>query len=139
MQSRKSILYILLLFCGGCAHKSPSPVVAVVLVNNGQSVKFSGLDYAIIGEISRDSSKELWQKLIPVFRMPADTDLKSYQPVQPGSYQLADRAVVFTPDTPFLKGRAYFMRYYQFGGDTMWDYVEGKKRLGRAPHTDLIF
>jgi hypothetical protein len=131
--------FILVLCFIGCTHKSPPRAVKVTLVNNGRSVKFSGLDVAIIGEISRDSSKGLWQQLIPVFRMPADTDLKSYQPVQPGGYQLANGAVVFTPDTPFIKGRAYFMRYYQFGGDNIWDYVEGKKRLGRAPHTDLSF
>jgi len=136
----KKLAFLFLIVCMGCGPKPKAPVIKVVMTDNGQSVKFTGLDNAIIGEISRDSSKGLWQGLIPVFRMPADTDLKSYQPVQPGTYRLTDKTIVFTPDTPFVKGRTYFMRYYHFGGtDNMWDYVRGKTKLGRISHTDLVF
>ena len=132
--------FLFLLLCFGCSQKSKTSVVKVDVVDSGRSVKFTGLDNAIMEEISRDSSKGIWQALIPVFRMPADTDLKSYQPAQPGTYRLQDKAIVFTPDTPFVKGRIYFMRYYRFGGtDNMWDYVRGKSKLGRIPYTDLVF
>jgi len=136
----KKISGLLLVLCFACTPGPYAPPVKVSLTDSGGSVKFSGLDNAIIGEISRDSSKGLWQALIPVFRMPADTDLKNYQPVQSGTYRLKDKTIVFTPDTPFVKGRTYFMRYYHFGGtDNMWDYVRGKSKLGRIPHTDLVF
>ncbi|MDP9048657.1 MAG: hypothetical protein M3N14_11005 [Bacteroidota bacterium] len=134
------IVFIAFLLCLGCSHKQNVLPVKADLVDNGRSVKFSGLDYAIVSEINRDSTAGLWQGLIPVYRMPADTDVKDYQPVQPGKYRLRDRAVVFTPDTPFVKNQTYFMRYYKFdGGEDVWDLVKGKKKLGRPHYIDLIF
>jgi len=136
---KKQVL-LLLLFCFGCAQKPKVLVVHINLVNNGQSIKFTGMDYAIISEINRDSVPGIWQSLVPVYRMPADTDMKSYQPVQPGVYQLKDSSVVFTPDTPFVKNQTYFVRYYQFGeGNSIWDFIKGKKRPGSTHYTDLIF
>ncbi|MDB5132314.1 MAG: hypothetical protein JWR02_2063 [Mucilaginibacter sp.] len=136
----KKPVWIFLVLCFGCSHKPQLPAVKVTLVDNGRSVKFTGLDYAVISEISRDSTAGLWQGLIPVYHMPADTDLEDYQPVQPGKYELKDRAIVFTPDTPFVKGHTYFMRYYQFdGGEDIPDFIKGKKKLGRPHYIDLIF
>jgi hypothetical protein len=132
--------WIILLLCLGCSPKPQPAVIKVTLVDSGRSVKFAGLDYAVISEINRDTAAGLWQGLIPVYRMPADTDVKDYQPVQPGKYALKDKAVIFTPDTPFAKNQTYFMRYYRFdSGDNTWDFITGKKKLGHPGHTDLIF
>jgi hypothetical protein len=136
----KKPVYIFLVLCFGCSQKHEAPAVKVTIVDSGRSVKFTGLDYAVLSEIARDTAAGLWQGLIPVYRMPADTDMKDYQPVQPGKYQLRDRAVVFTPDTPFTKSQTYFMRYYQFdGGDDVWDFIKGKRKLGQQRYIDLIF
>ena len=130
----------LLLLCLGCTTKTKTPAIQISLINNNRSIKFKGLNYAILSEINRDSTPGVWQNLIPVYRMPADTDMKNYQQAQPGLYQLKDSAVVFTPDTPFAKGQTYFIRYFQFDeGDNKWDYIRGKKKLGEIPHIDLIF
>jgi hypothetical protein len=134
----KRLGWLLVIICFGCTPKPKAPVVHISLTNNRQSVKFTGLDYAIISEINRDSAS--WQSLLPLYRMPTDTDLKNYQPAQPGRYVLKDSAIVFTPDTPFLKGQAYFMRYYQFGErNTPLDYIRGRTKLGTAHYVDLIF
>jgi len=115
-------------------------MVRISLVNNKQSVEFKGLDYAVIHEIARDSSNQVWQSLIPVYKMPADTDMKSYQPVQPGNYRLKDSAVVFTPDTPFTKGQVYFVRNYRLGESVgAIDFIKGRTQPGRTHFTDLIF
>jgi hypothetical protein len=136
----KKLFCLFLLFCFGCGHQPKSPTVHINLFNNNRSVKFKGLDYAIISEINRDSIQGAWQSLIPVYRMPADTDLKDYQPAQPGVYKIADSAVVFSPDTPFIKGKTYFMRYYQFGeGRSISGYIRGRNKLQDMPYTDLIF
>ncbi|MDF2430668.1 MAG: hypothetical protein JWP44_299 [Mucilaginibacter sp.] len=130
----------MLLFCTGCAHQPAPSAVHIGLVNNNHSVRFMGLNYTVVSDINRDSVPDIWQGLIPVFRMPADTDMKDYQPVQPGKYQLRDSSIVFTPDTPFKKGQVYFIRYYRFEeGQGIWDFVKNKKRLGKAQYTDLIF
>jgi hypothetical protein len=136
---KKSAL-IIILFCFGCKSIPKPPAVHISPVNNNRSIKFTGLDYAIMGEISRDSVADIWENLLPVYRMPADTGLKDYQPIQHGLYQLKDSAIVFTPDTPFIKGQTYFIRYYQFGGgNNIWDLIKSKKRLGSMHYIDLVF
>jgi hypothetical protein len=136
---KKAALCFIIL-CFGCTHRSKAPVARISLVNNNQSVKFTGLDGAIMGEINRDSVPDIWQNLLPVYRMPADTDLKDYQPVQHGVYKLTGNAVVFTPDTPFAAHKSYFMRYYQFeGGTNIWDFIKGKKKLRGTRYVDLVF
>ncbi|MDB5087994.1 MAG: hypothetical protein JWR09_1988 [Mucilaginibacter sp.] len=134
----KKSAWVLLLFCFACTSKPKAPVVHISLTDSNRSVKFKGLDYAIVSEIGRDSIPGMWESLLPVYRMPADTDLKNYQPVQHGRYTLKDSAVIFTPDTAFIKGQTYFMRYYQFKGENVWDYIKGKKRLGTVGYSDLV-
>jgi len=133
----KKTLWLLLIFCFGCSLKPKAPAGHISLINNHHSIKFSGPDYSIISEINRDTATHIWESMLPVYRMPADTDMKDYQPVQHGTYLLKDSAVVYTPDTPFVKGKTYFMRYYQFKGDNIWDYIKGKKKLGAAHYIDL--
>jgi hypothetical protein len=136
----KKAAWILLLFCFGCSRTEKVPAIHILLINNKQSVKITGLNVAVMNEIARDSSNEIWQSLIPVYRMPADTDMKDYQPVQPGKYLRTDSALVFTPDTPFVQGKTYFLRFYQFAeGSGINDFIKGRKRLGQTRYTDLIF
>jgi hypothetical protein len=132
--------WLLILLCLGCKHQSQTAVLHIGLVDSGRSLKIKGFGVAIAAEINRDTSTGVWETLLPVYRMPADTDMKNYQPVQPGSYLLKDSIIVFTPDTPFVKGQTYFMRCYQFGGgSSAWDYVKGKKRPGSMHYVDLGF
>lgn len=128
----------LLLFLSACTNKPKAPLVHVSLTDGNKSLRFTGLDLAVVNEINRDSVPEAWESLVPVFRLPKDTDLKNYQPVQHGRYVLKDTAVIFTPDTPFVKGQDYFIRCYRFEGNGIWDYIQGKKRLGEAPYTDVV-
>jgi hypothetical protein len=123
-----------------CSPEKHPPVMHISLINGNRSVRFNGLDQAVMQEIARDSSANIWQSLVPVYRMPADTDLKNYQPVQPGIYKLKDSTLVFTPDTPFVKGQVYFVRNYLFGeGLSLKDYVRGVNKPGKLHFTDLIF
>jgi hypothetical protein len=137
----KLVLLLLIVACFACTPKKPdTAMVSISLVNNKQSVLFKGLDYAVTREIGRDSSNQVWQSLIPVYKMPADTDMKSYQPVQPGKYILKDSAVVFTPDTPLAQGQVYFVRNYKLGESvSAVDFIKGRTQPGRTHFTDLIF
>lgn len=128
------------MLCFGCTHKSGKINIVTSLVDSNRSLKISGFDRAIIGDIGRDTTIGIWQSLLSVYKMPADTDLKDYQDAQPGSYKVRDSVVVFTPDTPFKKSQAYFLRYYQYDKVTdAWDYIKYKKRPGALSYTDLIF
>lgn len=136
----KKIWLLLIFSCAGCSSKPDAPVIHVGMINDKHAVKISGLDNAVLQEISRDSAGSAWQSLIPVYRMPADTDLKSYQPVQPGVYQVKDGAIVFTPDTPFVANQAYFVRYYKFDtGNKVTDFIMGHTKPGSLHYSDLVF
>ncbi|MDB5005258.1 MAG: hypothetical protein JWQ34_3483 [Mucilaginibacter sp.] len=135
----KNYAWILLLFCWGCKHEAPATVVHISLINNSQSLKITGIDPVIMNDINRDTANR-WQSLFAIFRLPADTDMKDYQPIQPGHYQLKDSVLIFTPDTPFVKHQPYFVRYYNYADNkSIWDYVQGKTSKGRLHYTDLIF
>jgi hypothetical protein len=131
---------VLLFFNIGCTtNKNNNNAVQVGFENNKQAVRISGLDNAVIHEINRDPAGGNWQSLLPVYRMPADTDLKNYQPVQPGTYQIKDNAVIFTPDTPFMAHQTYFVRYYKFdAGNKVSDFIMGHNRPGSLHYSDLI-
>jgi hypothetical protein len=136
----KKTVYALFLICLSCTSKPDKTNVQISLINNNSAVKLKGLDYGIISEINRDSVPGAWQSLIPVYKLPTDTDLKDYQPAQPGVYKIIDSAVVFTPDTPFINGKTYFMRYHKFDeGHSTMDYIKGSARLHNAHYRDLIF
>ncbi len=136
----KKIWLLLVLFCVSCSNTSKSPVIHIVKIDKERSVKISGLDVAVMQDIARDSSGANWQGLIPVYKMPVDTDMKNYQPVQPGIYHIANDAVIFTPDTPFVSHQTYFVRYYKFdSGNKLTDFIGGRNRPGSLHYIDLTF
>ncbi|MHB8207108.1 hypothetical protein [Mucilaginibacter sp.] len=137
---KKSIFIIILLIAVGCKRKDTPPAIQISLVDSNKHLKVSGLDYAIMQDINRDTTTNVWQNLIQIYRMPADTDMKDFQPIQPGKYAVKDSAVVFIPDTPFNPHQTYFMRYYQYDkGSTAWDYIKNHQKPGKKQYQDLIF
>jgi hypothetical protein len=135
------LLVVIGLALSACTkQRSASNIVHIALTNNKQSLRFTGLGSEVVSELAQDSSAQVWQSLVPVYKMPADTDLKAYQNAQPGKYVVADSVVVFTPDTPFVKGQAYFVRWYRYdAGKRSSDYISGAKQVGKQQFTDLIF
>ena len=130
-----SIIALLLLF--GCSPDSKKIDFKIVL-QNGSALKITGPDSLILNEIQRDSGA--WQTIFPVYRMPADTDMKDFQRPQPGAYRRVVNAILFTPDTPFVNGQTYFLRSFQFGeGKSTWDIIRHKQKLGSQAYTDLTF
>jgi hypothetical protein len=131
---------MILLIAPGCKQKDATPAIQIMLIDSNKCLKISGLDYAIMQDINRDTTAKIWQNLIQVYHMPVDTDLKDFQPVQPGRYMVKDSAVIFTPDTPFNPHLTYFMRYYQYDkGGTAWDYIKNHQKPGKKSYYDLIF
>ncbi len=136
-------LIFLTLFSIGCSTSSNQPKTNQIKINltpDKHSLKITGLDPLIVQDINRDSSGGNWQSLVPVFKMPADTDLKNYQPIQPGKYLVTDSVVLFTPDTPFIAQQTYFVRYYKYDANSKAsDFILGHNKLGSLHYTDLIF
>lgn len=132
---------LFVIICCACnTNTANAPLVKINLTSDKHSLKITGLDPLIVQDINRDSSAGNWQSLVPVYKMPADTDLKNYQPIQPGKYAVADSVVTFTPDTPFAAAQTYFVRYYKYDANSKAsDFILGKNKLGSLHYTDLIF
>ena len=110
------------------------------LDSSRQTLKITGLSNAIVQDIYRDTTANKWQQLIQVYRMPADTDMKDFQPVQPGKYWVKDSLIFFTPDTPFVQQQTYFVRQYHYDEEkSIWGFIKGERRAGKTNYTDLIF
>lgn len=137
---RRWCIYLSALIMLGCAkNKHDIYTIHISLTNSNHSLKITGIDSVILNDIDRDTAKN-WESLFAISRLPADTDLKDYQPTQPGKYRVSQGSVVFTPDTPFVKQQVYFLRYYKHGGDKdIWDYVRRGTKPGQLRYTDLIF
>jgi hypothetical protein len=134
------LLLLLIGVCFSCTTKTKTPALHISLDGNRQTLKVAGLDKVIVREIDRDTSTNKWQQLISVYRMPSDTDMRDFQPVQPGKYWVKDTLVFFTPDTPFLHRQPYFIRYYHYNDEPgIWGFIKGKRRVGKINYTDLIF
>jgi len=134
----KKLFPILLLLCAGCSH--PQPVkIKVALIAKKSVLAISGIDSVILNDIARDSDAS-WQSLFPVYRMPADTDMKDYQNEQPGHYWVNKGALLFMPDTAFKLRQSYFLRYYDYAaGKDAWDYIKNNNHKGAATYLDYTF
>ena len=136
---KKAILVFVIILLG-CGSKHHHNVIKIALADSGRSLEVTGIAEDILQEINRDTVTTVWQTLVPVYHMPADTDMKDFQRPQPGKYLVNGSAILFTPDTPFVKQKIYFVRYYQYGeGNTEWDFLKQQKKLGKTPYIDLIF
>ena len=135
----KAYCWLAIVLCAGCARPAPAPLIKIRLADSARALQIGGIDPVILKDIDRDSVKS-WQTLFAVYKLPADTDLKEYQPIQPGRYRLLDSTVLFTPDTPFSAHQQYYLRYYNYAGNkNIWDYIRGKTAKGQLHYTDLIF
>jgi len=136
----RKFVFVVLLMALGCKHKDKVPGIFITLTDSSKHLKITSLDYAIMQDINRDTTTNIWQNLIQVYRMPADTDMKDYQPIQPGKYVVSDSLVIFIPDTPFHPHQTYFMRYYQYDkGSNALDYIQNHQKPGKKQYRDLIF
>src|ERR1700743_1876515 len=103
------------ILCTGChsASKIEKDKITIKLSKDSQLIVVSGLEYAALAELKQDSlTTENFHELFPVYRMPADTDMKDCQKPQLGSYQVSDNGITFKPDTAFKKHQQYFARFY---------------------------
>ena len=133
-------LFSAMIICLGCSNHPKSFDVKISLTDNNRSLRIAGFDKLTIAEIGRDTNNEAWESLLPVYKMPADTDMKDYQNAQPGKYVVQDSLVIFTPDTAFNQGQEYYLRYIRHDeGTSAWQLVRQKKRPGSISYKDLVF
>ncbi len=137
---RVLLVFLVGLMLFSCSRKSDENRIVIKLSDSNHSIHISGFDKAIINDIARDTDTSVWQGLLPVYKMPVDTDDKDFLTAQPGKYKVVDSLVIFTPDTAFKKGQSYFLRCFKFDDtQSVWQLVGARKKLGNLRYTDLQF
>lgn len=127
----------LVVLVGACS-SGPDKIKVEIAVQVNGSLKITGPDAVVLAEIQRDSIS--WQNVFPVYRMPADTGMKDFQPVQPGKYVLKEKTLIFIPDTAFTAGQTYFLRFRNFERNkNAWAILKNHQKMGTASYTDLTF
>jgi hypothetical protein len=136
----KKLFIFILLIITACKNKTDNKVIVQVDKTNG-IVKVSGIQLVTLHGIKADTlSMEAFQNLLPVYAMPADTDMRNDQPAIKGTYTVSDSTLNFTPDTAFKAGQTYFARYYRYDEQiTGMDLVMHRRKLGKANYSELIF
>ena len=130
---------LIVLFCFGCSTRKPELNIKVALSDSNRSVKIAGFDKEVINDIAQ-TADSAWEVLLPVYKMPVDTDMKDFQNAQPGKYVVEDSLVIFTPDTAFQKGQVYFVRTFDYNqAKDAWAFVREQKQKGAVGHKDLLF
>ncbi|WCT12396.1 hypothetical protein [Mucilaginibacter jinjuensis] len=136
----KKTVWLLCFILVGCA-KKPNQQQFAVKITGANSVKIAGIDYNILSNLNGDSlGLSQWQAILPVYKMPADTDMMDFVSPQPGKYKLIKDVLVFVADTPFQKNAKYFARYYKLHDDSnAWDLMKGKWKNGSPKYAEVIF
>jgi len=136
-------LCFFLLCCTACHHSTVNEAqrFKIRLTPDSQSVCIIGLEYAIIHDLKADSlTQGTWKSLFAIYRMPTDTDMKDFQPEQPGKYQISDSAITFKPDTPFKKHQQYFVRFYGNGAAiSSLKLIQAKANLKGPGYLEVVF
>ncbi len=128
----------LLTACGGTTHQG-NPI-KIHLSKDEQAVYISGLDYAVIQQLKADSlTRDSWQHILQVYRLPVDIEMKDFQNIQPGNYQLNDSVIIFKPDTAFKKSQHYFARFYANGPINTLNIIQGTADLKRPAYIEARF
>jgi hypothetical protein len=140
---RRISLVVLLYICAGChfSDKKAKDTTNIHLSKDSQMVVLGGLEYAALQELKKDSlTLAGFQDLFPVYKMPADTDLKDYLKAQRGTYQITDSLITFKPDTVFAKHQAYFARFYGYTTDnSATRLAQGKANLNGPKFKEVVF
>ena len=135
----KKLLFILLTLAA-CKYK-PASTIKITVDHTHQAIKVTGVAATALYGIQHDSpNTEAMQNLFPVYKMPADTEMRNYQPTIKGRYGINGNNITFTPDTAFKTGQTYFARWYRYDQPlTATDMAMRTRKPGETPFIELIF
>lgn len=123
-----------------CGKKEEQTGFKISVIDSAH-IRFSNFNHDIFTDLKQDTlNSEAWLKLLPVYRMPADTGMKDFQQPQPGKYQLKDSVILFSPDTPFRYQQVYFARFYQYQDNSNgWSLVKDRWKQHKPRYAERVF
>jgi hypothetical protein len=113
---RKLYLCFLLFVFFSCQNKSANILkdeIKIGISKDSSSLIFSNIDDYILKDLSADTlSDSMWVKTIAIFPKSVDEDLQDLEKPIVGKYAVANKNIVFTPNSPFKKGKSYLVELY---------------------------
>ncbi|MFA6275465.1 MAG: hypothetical protein WC622_01880 [Pedobacter sp.] len=104
----KVSIWLLCLFLFGCTTNNKPLLIhfskdsSVIVITN---IEAAGL-FQLKNNINTDTT---YQNLVSVLQTPADDDSTSMEVECPGKLSIAGDSLLFTPTTPFVKGKSYLI------------------------------
>lgn len=115
MMLRLSFL-CLLFFVFACKNKSVNVLkdkIKIEVSPDSSSLIFSNIDDYILKDLSADTLlNSMWAKTIAVYPKAIDEDLQDLEKPIEGKYAIAEKNIVFTPNSSFKKGKSYLVELY---------------------------
>jgi hypothetical protein len=104
-----AILGCLFLAC----NRSDNKLLSIQFSTDSSTIHLSNIESAALLKLKNNIKTDtMYQKLVSVLVTPADDDSVSMEREWPGKLTMKEDKVVFTPDSPFLKGKTYLVETY---------------------------
>ncbi len=77
---------------------------------DSSTILISNIESAALLQLKNNLKTDtMYQKLVDVLETPAEDDSVSMERAYPGKLSMVEDIVVFTPDSPFLRGKSYLV------------------------------
>lgn len=94
-----------------CACSSENKPLKIEFSKDSSAIVFSQLEPVGLLQLKNKLQTDtLYQKLATVLQTPGDNDSTDMEKDWPGRLSLKGDELIFTPDTPFVKGKSYLVQ-----------------------------
>jgi hypothetical protein len=103
------ILFVLISLIFACTSKEHA-LLSIRFSADSSTILFSNIQPASILQLkSNIKTDTMYQKIVSVLETPSDDDSTSMERIWSGRLSMQGDALVFTPDSPFVKGKTYLV------------------------------
>ena len=90
-----------------------SDQIKINVSSDSSSLIFSNIDEYILKDLTEDTLADpIWEQTIAIYPKADDEDLQDLEKPISGKYAIADKNIVFTPNSSFKKGKSYLVELY---------------------------
>jgi hypothetical protein len=108
-KSKLPIFFVLFSLFLACTAKEHA-LLSIRFSADSSAILFSNIEPAGVLQLKSNLKTDtLYQKIVSVLETPADDDSTSMERVWPGKLSMQGEALIFTPESPFIKGKTYLV------------------------------
>lgn len=109
LNARKLFLFLLPVLFASCSVADKQPL-SISFSSDSSSIVFNGIDPAGLNRLKNNQHPDsILHELISVLQTPSELSPDTREKPLAGQFKLTDSAIVFHPDTLFVRGRDYLV------------------------------